>query len=359
MKVVHINSERGWGGGEAQTYYLIRGLQAQGLENLLIAQPRSEIAGRVRRLGAEVAEVSMHGEWDCLAVLRLVSILRHMKPDILHLHSSHAHTLGLLAGRLAGIRAILVTRRMDHGIRGVFSRLKYQRIDHVVAISEVVQRLLLRGGVLPERVSLIYSAVECPDPYPDGNLRSELGLKEHGPVVGIVATLGSRKGHRSLFKAIAMLKPRYPQMRLLVAGTGPLEPQLRELARQQGCEKEILFLGFRTDIPQVLNTLDVFVLPSQSEGLGVSLLEAACCGLPLIASNVGGIPEIVHDGATGFLVPPADSSALAAKLAYLFDHPAEARALGRNAKALVKTDFSVEVMIARYHNLYRRMIATE
>lgn len=356
MKVVHINSERAWGGGEAQTRYLIDGLKARGVENILIAQPQSKIAERVRQMEVEVVEIAMHGEWDLRAVLKIVSVLRRTRPDIVQLHTSHAHTLGLLAGRLAGIEPIVATRRMDHKVRGFFSKLKYRKVHHVVAISKVVQRLLIEGGVPSQKTSLIYSAVNCPSPYPEGDLRMELGLEGLGPIIGTVATLGRRKGHRSLFEAIAMLKPRFPGVRLLVVGTGPLEVQLRDSAREQGVEEEVLFLGFRTDIPRVLNTLDVFVLASQSEGLGVSLLEAACGGLPLVGTDVGGIPEIVHDGVTGCLVPPGNSQVLAEKLAYLLDHPAKAAELGRQAQDLIRTEFSVETMVAKYHRLYQSLV---
>ncbi len=355
MIIVHINTEVAWGGGEAQTCYLIRGLQAQGLQNILIAPPQSSVAERVRELGVEVIELAMRGEWDIPAVVRLTAILRRVKPDVLQLHTSHAHALGLLAGRLAGSRPIVATRRMDHEIKGLLSRRKYCGPDQVVAISEVIRALLIKGGVPPERTSVIYSAVDCTDPYPQGDLRAELGLDERGPVIGTVAVLNERKGHRSLFKAVSMLKPRFPQVRLIVAGTGPLEPQLREMAGTLGLEEAILFLGFRRDIPQVLNTLDVFVLASQKEGLGVALLEAACRGLPIVATRVGGIPEIIEDRSTGLLVPPDDPQSLAEGLQFLIEHPEEGKRLGRNARQYVRDHFSVEAMVAQYISLYEKL----
>jgi glycosyltransferase involved in cell wall biosynthesis len=339
-----------------QTCHLIRGLQAEGIRNILVAQPGSEIANRTRDTNVEVIEVAMRGEWDVVAVLRLASVVRAKRPDALHLHTSHAHTLGLLAGRIAGARPIIATRRMDHEIRGIFSRCKYRATDHVVAISHVIQRLLVAGGVPSERVSVIHSAVGCADSAPQQDLRGALRLGHAGPVIGTVATLNERKGHRFLFEAVGILKRRHPGIRLLVAGTGPLESQLKALADQKGLRDEILFLGFRSDIPQLLNTLDIFVLASLKEGLGVSLLEAARSGLPLVATNVGGIPEIVRDGVTGRLVPPADSAAIADALDYMLQHPAEAAKLGKKARERITTDFSVAAMVARYRELYGRLI---
>ena len=155
--------------------------------------------------------------------------------------------------------------------------------------------------------------------------------------------------------ALPRLSERFPKLRLLVVGTGPEEDHLHRMAVELGLTEVIVFAGFRTDIPQVLNTLDVFVLASQREGLGVSLLEASCCGLPIVASNVGGIPEIVQDGVTGLLVPPADSNALADKIAYLLEHREEARRLGRSARELIREKFSVETMVSAYWDLYHEL----
>ncbi len=359
MNVVHINSERTWSGGEVQTGHLIRGLQARGCTNVLIAPPKSQIARRMGEAGIEIVEVAMRGEGDVLAVARIAKILRRRKPDIVQLHTSHAHTLGLLAGKLAGARHIVATRRMDHAIKGPFSRFKYRGVDRIVAISEAIGTFVVEGGVPPEKVRIIHSVVQCPDPYPQGDLRSSFGIGPDAPVIGIVATLAERKGHRHLFEAVRQIKSKYPKICVLVVGEGPQKEELRELAIRIGLDKTVIFTGFRQDIPQVLNTLDVFVLASHREGLGVALLEAACSGRAIIGSNVGGIPEIVKDGETGLLVPPADAKALAEKLTYLLDHPEHAQRLGSHARAFVKEKFSLESMVRGYVELYEELLAAD
>jgi glycosyltransferase involved in cell wall biosynthesis len=356
MRIVHVNTEQAWGGGEAQTEYLVTGLRARGIDNILIAQPDGQIARRLRNEGIAVVGLRMRGECDFVAALRLSRLLRELDPDVLHLHTSHAHTLGLLAGRLAGTKSIVVTRRMDHEIRGLLSAFKYRHVDRVVAISRVIRDILLRGGVPEERIRVIHSVVVCPEPYPQDDLRRALGIGGGAPVIGTIATLAERKGHRYLIEAVSRLKEHRPELRVLVVGEGPQEAELRELASRLRLGDTIIFAGFRRDIPQVLNTLDIFVLASQREGLGVALLEAACCGLPIIGSNVGGIPEIVRDGTTGLLVPPADPVRLAEKLAYLLDHPERARKLGDNAKTFVKGNFSLESMVGGYVELYKGLL---
>ena len=357
MIVAHVNTEQTWRGGEVQTAQLLAGLQDRGVTNVLIAQPGSEIAGTMQKDGIPVIELRMRGEWDLMAVGRLARALRKVRPDILQLHTSHAHTIGLLAGRLAHVRPIVVTRRIDHPIKGPLSALKYRGVDRIVAISEAIRSFLTDGGVPPEKVSVIHSVADCPEPYPQGDLRSTFGIDPGAPVIGTIAALAKRKGHRYLFEATRRLKQRHPDVRVLVVGKGHQENRLRRLAARLGLSETVLFTGFRQDIPQVLNTLDVFVMASEREGLGVALLEASCCGLPIIGSNVGGIPEIVKDGATGLLTPPADPEALADKLGYLLDHPAHARELGANAKAFVRKEFSLESMVRGYCQLYERLLS--
>jgi glycosyltransferase involved in cell wall biosynthesis len=355
MTIVHINTESMWGGGEVQTCYLIRGLEARGVKNVLVAPPGSEIAREVRATGTGVAELRMRGECDAAAVVRLSRILRDIKPAVLHLHTSHAHTLGWLAGRLAKVEPIIVTRRMDHEIRGHFSFVKYSSVDHIVAISEVIRSTLIRSGLSPEKLSVIHSAVDCRLPHSGPNLRSAFGFRSDIPVIGTVATLAKPKGHQQLFEAMRIVRQRHPSVRLLVAGTGPQESRLRQLAVELNLAEEIVFAGFRKDIPQILSALDVFVLASQDEGLGVALLEAACCGLPLVATNVGGIPEVVRDGSTGFLVAPGDTPSLAERIMYLLEHRQEAREMGQRARAFVRENFSLDTMVQRYHELYGRL----
>lgn len=356
MKVVHINTEFSWSGGEVQTYYLVKGLENHGVENTLITQPNSPLAAKAKEEKIKVIEIFMKGEWDIAAVLKLRKILKKIEPDVLHLHTSHAHTLGLLAGKLTKVKKILVTRRMDHPIRKFLSRIKYNKVDKIAAISEGVKKALIAGGVKKDKVTVIYSSVDEPNVSPISDLREEFNLGDDALLLGTVASLVKRKGHRYLFEAIVKVKDKFPQVKLLVAGEGPLEEKLKKLVEKLSLENEIIFTGFRKDIPEILSILDVFVLVSLKEGLGVSLLEAGSYGLPIVATNVGGIPEVVRDGITGLLAPPKDSEALAEKIIYLLSHPEEARKMGENGRKWVRKNFSVEKMVNTYVNLYEHSV---
>jgi len=355
MNVVHINTARSWGGGEVQTYYLIKGLRDQGIENTLVAQPNSPLAAKASKDGIAIKEIPMKGEWDIIAILRIRQLLRRIQPDILHLHTSHAHALGLLAGRLAKVKRILVTRRMDCSIREPLSRIKYNTVDKIAAISKSVRQALITSGVKESKVTVIYSAVEYPPPPPKTDLRQQLALTKQHRVLGTVANLVKVKGHKYLVEAMLKVKQKFPETKLLLVGEGPLRGKLERLTKAFDLQNEIIFLGFRRDIPEILATLDIFVSVSVKEGLGVSLLEASSYGVPIVAGNVGGIPEIVQDGVTGFLVPPRDSEALAEKIIHVLDHPQEARKMGENAREKIKNHFSVQDMTRSYTRLYQSM----
>jgi len=355
MNVVHINSERHWGGGEVQTYYLIKGLRDKGIKNTLVAQPNSPLAVNASKDGITIKEIPMKGEWDIIAILKIRQLLRRIQPDILHLHTAHAHTIGLVAGRLAKVKKILVTRRMDFPIEGFISRLRYNKTDKIVAISQAVKGVLIESGIHEDKITVIHSTIDRNFSPLKSNLREELDLAVDTPLLGTAARLVERKGHCYLFEALAKASKRFPHAKLLVAGEGPLEERLKNLAKTLGLENQIIFLGFRHDIAEILSALDMFVLASVKEGLGVSLLEAGSYGVPIVATNVGGIPEIVQDGVTGFLVPPRDSEALAEKIIHVLDHPQEARKMGENAREKIKNHFSVQDMAKSYTRLYQSM----
>jgi len=359
MNVVHINSERHWGGGEVQTYYLIKGLRDKGIKSTLVAQPNSPLAVNASKDGITIKEIPMKGEWDIIAILKIRQLLRRIQPDILHLHTAHAHTIGLVAGRLAKVKKILVTRRMDFPIEGFISRLRYNKTDKIVAISQAVKDVLVESGIHEDKITVIHSTIDRTFFPVKSNLRKELSLTVDTPLLGTVASLVERKGHCYLFEALAKASKRFPHAKLLVAGEGPLEERLKNLAKTLGLEKQIIFLGFRHDIAEILSALDVFVLASVKEGLGVSLLEAGSYGVPIVATNVGGIPEIVKDGVTGFLVPPRDSKALTEKIVYMLAHRPEANIMGQQAKEWVRSNFSVEQMADSYVLLYESVTETE
>lgn len=356
ITAVHINTARTWSGGEVQTYTLVKGLNEKGINCVLISQPGSPLSEKIRGEGITANEVRMRGEWDLLAVLKLRNILKRISPDILHLHTSHAHTLGFLAAKTGFVKKTLVTRRMDYLVKGFFSRSKYRKVDFIAAISTGVKKALIQSDIPEDRIEVIHSSLQPVFIPEKSRIREELDVPSDTPLIGCVASLHERKGHRFLFRAFTSVLKEFPDATLLLAGDGPLGAELKQLASDLGISKNVVFLGFRKDIPNILAGIDLFVLPSLLEGLGVSLLEASHAELPIIASKTGGTPDVVKDGETGLLAPPGDSQTLAQKILYILKHPSKGKEMGRNAKSWISKEFSAEAMVNRYIKLYKKLL---
>lgn len=355
MKVAHINTARTWSGGEVQTFRLIEGLQKRSIQNCLITQPGSPLAEKVKDLGAEVLEISMKGEWDIPAMWRISRQLKVLSPDVIHAHTSHAHTIGLAAGKMAGLKHILVTRRMDFPIKGPFSRLKYNAVSKVAAISEAARQAMLSGGVRENKITLIYSSVLIPEAIPAGTLRQELGIASDNVVLSTIAWLVERKGHQYILESLKEILNSFPHTKLIIVGDGPIRNDLEKCAVDLGVQDAVFFTGYRNDVSNILASTDIFVSAALMEGLGVSVLEAAAHNLPIVAARAGGIPEIVKDHQTGLLANPGDSTDLADKILYMMRNKDKARQMGHAARQWISERFSVEKMVDDYFILYHEL----
>ena len=358
MKILHVDPETSFGGGERQVLGLIRHLARRGHENVLAAAPASPLVSMLPAADARLHALAIRNDLDLLAALRLRRLVALESPHILHLHTSRAHALSPWLGRQAA--RTVVTRRMDYPLRGGFwSDLLYnRRVAAVVAISGEVERQLLAGGVRPQRIRVIPSGVEAPAGLPGSAgraaARARFGLGEEF-VIGVVAALERRKGHDVLLAALARLRDRHPPVRCLFCGDGSERESLERLAGDLGVAAAVHFLGEQPQVADLLAALDLFVMPSRHEGLGVAILEAMAMGLPVVASAVGGIPESVAAGRTGFLVSPEDPGSLAQAIAELADDPDRASRMGAEGRARVREHFSMEKMAEQYERLYEEV----
>ncbi|MBK8179962.1 MAG: glycosyltransferase family 4 protein [Planctomycetes bacterium] len=359
LTLCHVDAERGFSGGEAQVFLLMRGLCERGHRSILLAPPGSEASRRAVLEGFEVRELAMRSDLDLPAVLRATRILRELAPDLVHLHTSRAAWIGGLAARRAGLPAI-VTRRMDRAVaRNWRTRLLYGRLTHAAAaISESVARSLVEGGVDPGRVVLIPSSVDAAQWEPKrarAEVRAELGA---GPETRVVLTLGAlvpRKGIDVLLAALDDLSLRGIRPAVWIAGAGPASEDLARQARGLSLEG-VRFLGARADAPDLLAAADVFAMPSRREGLGVAALEALAAGCPVVASRVGGLAEVVEHGESGLLVDAERPEPLARALERLLSEPELRRRFAQAGRARVARLYSASSMVARYEELYRRVL---
>ncbi len=359
MKTLHIDSEKLWGGGQRQVAGLISYLCEWGHEAKLVCRPGSKLEEWARDKGVPSIPVEMRSTMSLRSVLALKSAIAREKPDVVHLHASRAHVLGSAAARLAGAKVVIATRRMDDPIKMLWPNTSaYGKwTTAIVAISSAVRDVLIDCGVDPAKIRLIPSGTDIErfeNAKPDPDLRSRLGIDASIPIVCAAATLAERKGIRHLIEAGALLAKAGTPVHLVIGGEGEQRGELERLARELGVGAS--FVGFYDDMPALLASIDLFAMPSLSEGLGVAVLEAMAAGKPVVASAVGGLRESVVDGVTGFSVPPADARALAEGIGKLMANPSLAAEFGSAGRARARANFSLENMARGNEALYYELV---
>ncbi len=301
----------------------------------------------------------MRGEWDLWAALRIARLLQRERYDLLHLHTSHAHTLGLLAGIGRWKGKIIISRRVDFQLRrGPLNKLKY-RFPSYICVSQAIRDVLITNGVSPEKINVVYSGIDL-GRFKDGqpaDIRKELGIPG-AKIIGNVGHMADHKGQRYLIEAAPEIFKVYPDAVILMIGEGELRRHLEGLAEELEIKSRIIFMGFRSDIPSLLKTMDIFVYPSHLEGLGTSLLDAMAAGVPIVATSAGGIPEVVSDGINGILVPPRNPQDLAKAVLTILQNNDLAKKLTQAGRETVEKRFTVERMVEGTLEVYRKVMAS-
>ena len=360
---MHINTERTWRGGEQQTLYLLQVLKERGIFSHLVCQPDSPMEQKAREAGIKVFPVLMHGEADPMACYRIRKLIRTGKYDILHSHTSHAHTLAFFAS--IGCKVYrLVTRRVDFSIfRHSFLRLsgiKYRHMaGYYIAISRKIKDVMVADGIAEDRIFVVHSGVDLQRFAGDSgeHLVTEFNLTPGEKMVINVAHLAGHKGQQFLVRAIPRVVKKIPTVRFFIVGKGELLAELKALAASLGITRELIFTGFRNDVGAFYKLADLFVMSSVQEGLGTAVLDALAEGKPVVATDCGGIPEIIRDGKTGRLVKPADPEALAQGIIDLLTNPGLAQEMADRGKSLVQDSFSIKTMAENNLVVYRKLLS--
>jgi glycosyltransferase involved in cell wall biosynthesis len=353
--IVHVSDARGWRGGENQTFLLIAGLVSIGRQCTLVAETESPLAHACARAGCAVLPVRFRGAGLAGALARIRRVCRPGAADIVHAHTARAHSLVALS-RIACCAAppLIVTRRNCFQARsGPVSKAKYQSADHIIAISTPISRQLVDRGVSQDRISIIPSGIDVNTFDGVAPLsRDELRIPGHVTVIGTIAALTREKGHETLLLAASRLKRSAQDIHVLIVGDGPRAAALRDHSRELGLTSCTTFTGHRTDIERIFPLLDICVLPSHTEGLGTVILDALLAGIPVVASRVGGIPDIITDGRNGLLFDDGDSEGLADRLTALRNDEAMRSRLIAAGRATVKA-FDIRTTVARTASLYQ------
>ncbi|WP_456430857.1 glycosyltransferase [Thermosulfuriphilus sp.] len=358
LKIIHVEMGRNLYGGALQVFYLLRGLSGLGHQNILVCEQGSGIE-KASGKWARISPISSLGEPDPRLLGHLLRLIRRQRPDILHVHSRRgADFWGALAARITGIKAV-ITRRVDNPEPAWLARWRYNSFDHVVTISQGIRDVLISEGIPPERITCVHSAIEVDcyaGPGNRGQFEKEFGLEPATLLIGMVAQFIPRKGHRFLVEAAKELVLKEKRIRFVLLGQGPLEGKIRSLINEAGLGPYFILAGFREDLPRLLPCLDLLVHPATMEGLGVSLIQAAAAGVPIVASRVGGVPEIVQHRVNGLLVPPGDVCALKEALLALILRPEVRKKMGEEGRRIAREKFSLARMIKGNLQVYSKVL---
>ena len=297
---------------------------------------------------------------DLLYPFKLASLLKKNGIEIVHLHNSTAFFYGVLAGKIAGNKRIIYTEHARDIIPNIKVRLMDKILsymtDRIVVVAEFLKKNLVeREWMNPSAITVIYNGIEGISfnrQYDRSEIFQELNITPTAKIIGIVARLDPIKNHRCLIRSMKKVAIFFPDTVLLIIGDGPLRHELEELVLSEGLQKIIFFLGIRDDIPRLLSVLDVFVLCSLSEGLPLTILEAMAAGCPIVATAVGGIPEIIQDGREGNIIPSDDPDKLAEAISGILGNEEKRREMGDKAKKRFEEKFTLRAMVKKYEELY-------
>jgi len=341
------------GGAEHHVLQLCELLGARGHEVTVVCPRGRPLVPELARRGIPHLTPRTMGKLDLLTLWRLGSWLREGGYDLLHTHLSTASLLGSAAAHRVGVPVVATV----HGLNRAFA---FRRVGHLIAVSQAVRTHLVRQGIPANTIRVVYHGIQQPVAVPDGaQVRGGLGIPPDAFVIGVASRLRPEKGHRFLLEAAAQLMRQDEGQRtvVLLVGEGSERPALQAQAVALGIARHVHFTGFQAEVAPFLAAMDVCVVPSLKEGLSLVALEAMALARPVVASAVGGLPEVVEEGRTGLLVAPGQVMPLARALAKLAGDPETARAMGQAGRARVRRLFTVERMAAQTEDAYRWAIA--
>ncbi len=366
MKVLNIISSSGFYGAESVVLGLMRELSKSGVDARLICLKSSDkadpdIHDRAAHNGVKSAVFPCRGKLDLKTISRIREYIVLEKIDVVHTHNFKSDVYGFIAAKLSSVPIIATAHGWtgeDNKVRfyELIDRMTIKYMDFIVAVSPAILAELCRRGINEKKTSFIPNAVDTGlfDPsLGDDSMREKMGLK-NSLVVGTVGRLSPEKGQIDLLEAFREVSSHGAEIKLLIVGDGKLKDQLKDRAKDMGLEDKVIFAGKQTDMPSVYKCMDIFVLPSLTEGMPVALLEAMSMGLPNIATKVGAVPYVL-DNDEGRLVPPGDVKELSKSMLDMVKDASLRSCLGKRARAKVAERFSLNYSSEEYLGIYKRV----
>lgn len=356
IKVLHVLTDTNIGGAGRYLFNLLSSQDQDSFQIMVACPGGGELEKQLRSKGVDIFTLKGGESSTNLGHLEeLRHIISREKIDIVHTHASLA---GRIAGKLSGCKVVMTRHGLSSGGKGPVKRLITRSVsrlftDRIIAISRAVKIDLIDSGVPADMITTIYNGIDLSKfANVKGTLREELSLGPDVPIVGIVARLVPEKGYEYAINAFYQVLKVFPSARLIIIGEGPLKESLKEMCKRLGIKDHVVFMGYRQDVENLEADFDVFVLPSISEGLGLALLEAMALGKPAVATETGGIPEIIKNKVNGLLVPPGNDKYLAEGIIEVLSDKKQAKNFGLAAQKTVFQKFSSTAMIEKTHKVY-------
>ena len=364
MNILYLTNHLNIGGISSYVLTLASGMRKRG-HNVYMASSGGGLLCRFTTEGITYIPIPIKTKSEVsykvlISKFKLLKYIKEDNIDIIHANSRVTQVLSFLIQRACGTPYVSTCH-------GFFKKRFFRKIfpcwgNKVIAISESVKEHLIEDFKVNERdIRVIHNGIDV-NKFREQRIedreqrKKDLGLGD-GPVVGIVARLSEEKGHGYLIKAMEAVIARIPRAQLVIVGEGRMREELVNLTKTAGLEKSIFFLPSVMDTQEVLSGMDLFVLPSLKEGLGLALMEAMACGLCVIGSGVGGIKSLIQDKYNGLLIRPADTQELSRAILELLQNPAQAKSLGANARVFIKQNFSKERMISETEEVYSECLS--
>ena len=367
FRVLHLIDSSGFYGAERVIITLCRSMTQhpnfQPIIGCIVGNdsPLPEIGVVAKENGIEVIPITQSVKFDWWNIKK---VIKSRSIDIVHTHGYKPSVLAYCAKGFSGKQILITCHLWTNAtfklrIYAFLESLIMRAVHKVVAVSDAIKEDIGKMGVPDNKLEVIFNGIDLEKWQQDENLniaeyKKQLGLSLDATILGLFGRLYGQKGHQYLFQALAQTAKN--KIELICVGDGPLEPELKRLTAQLGLENRIHFLGFRSDIKELLQITDLFVMPSLDEGLPMALLEAMAIGKAIITTPVGAIPSVIDDNYSGMLVPPKSINDLAHAINRLRTHPDQVVLLGHNAQEKVRHKFSSETMTARYLSLYQDML---
>jgi len=375
IKILHIITNLPIGGAQDNTLYTLELLDkgkydvslACNLCGEFVERANSIVQCKIYNIKYLAREINLFK--DLRATLELVKLMRKEKFQIVHTHSSKPGVIGRIAAFISCVPVLIHTVHgfPFHDFMNIFKRKYLLLVEramnsittHLITVSKLNLKKIIDLGLATEnKITNIYSGIDFKkfQVLSKSSIRNELGINPKIRLVGFVGRLSEQKAPLTYSKAIAKVVKLYPDCHFIFVGDGPKRTEIEKFINKKQLDSRVSLLGTRKDIPEIINSLDLFVLSSIYEGLGRSLTEALYCKVPVVATKVDGVPELIQDNKTGLLVPPEDCERLAEAIVYALNNPGKMKRLAKEGHKFVKLHFDVKQMVKKIEIIYEELL---